>query len=165
MIVQASLDGSVEEDPARLTIRVSCRPLLQCNVPHDISILRDWSRDCRSPRPTVQYTTAGWSHSGPGQGLADQETKAGQAEVRIGLHVHLAPRGLITWLIYRVFNIFKTWLDQYFNEEEDPEVLNKIETFAEEVLARDTQVKMPYQVLLRAVQRRVSRRFNDSLPT
>ena len=55
----------------------------------------------------------------------------------------------------RVFNIFKTWLDQYFNEEEDPEVLNRIEAFTEEVLAKDVQLKMPHQVLLRAVQRRV----------
>jgi len=59
-------------------------------------------------------------------------------------------------LSIRVFNIFKTWLDQYFNEEEDPEVLNKIEIFTEEVLAKDAQLKMPHQVLLRAVQRRVS---------
>ena len=62
-------------------------------------------------------------------------------------------------MINRVFNIFKTWLDQYFNEEEDPEVLNKVEAFAEEVLAKDVQVKMPHQVLLRAVQRRVSTRL------
>jgi hypothetical protein len=56
----------------------------------------------------------------------------------------------------RVFNIFKTWLDQYFNEEEDPQVLDKIEGFTEEVLAKDVQLKMPHQVLLRVVQRRVS---------
>lgn len=36
-------------------------------------------------------------------------------------------------------------------------MLTRIEGFAEEVLARDLQVKMPHQVLLRAVQRRVSR--------
>lgn len=57
----------------------------------------------------------------------------------------------------RVFNVFKTWLDQHWNEEEDAEVLDMIEGFANEVLTRDNQLKTPYPVLIRAAQRRVSR--------
>jgi hypothetical protein len=88
--------------------------------------------------------------------LANEEAETSQVKVS-NIRIRASPlRVLNGMLSIRVFNIFKTWLDQYFNEEEDPEVLNRIEIFTEEVLAKDAQLKMPHQVLLRVVQRRVS---------
>jgi hypothetical protein len=88
--------------------------------------------------------------------LANEEAETSQVKVS-NIRICALPLRVLTGMLsIRVFNIFKTWLDQYFNEEEDPEVLNRIEIFTEEVLAKDAQLKMPHQVLLRVVQRRVS---------
>ncbi|KAJ9108726.1 hypothetical protein QFC21_000046 [Naganishia friedmannii] len=56
----------------------------------------------------------------------------------------------------RVFNILKTWLDQHYNETLDADILESIQEFATDIMARDTQVRMPSQQLIRAVQRRQS---------
>lgn len=57
----------------------------------------------------------------------------------------------------RVFNILKTWLDQHYNENMDADILEGILEFATDIMAKDTQVRMPSQQLVKAVQRRVSR--------
>lgn len=57
---------------------------------------------------------------------------------------------------FRVFNVLKTWLDQHYNENMDADILEGILEFATDIMAKDTQVRMPSQQLLKAVQRRVS---------
>lgn len=57
---------------------------------------------------------------------------------------------------YRVFNVLKTWLDQHYNETLDADILDSIQEFATDIMAKDTQVRMPSQQLIKAVQRRVS---------
>ncbi|KAJ9125105.1 hypothetical protein QFC22_000058 [Naganishia vaughanmartiniae] len=56
----------------------------------------------------------------------------------------------------RVFNVLKTWLDQHYNETLDADILESIQEFATNIMARDTQVRMPSQQLIKAVQRRQS---------
>jgi son of sevenless-like protein len=56
----------------------------------------------------------------------------------------------------RVFNILKTWLDQHYNENMDADILEGILEFASDIMGKDTQVRMPSQQLVKAVQRRVS---------
>lgn len=56
----------------------------------------------------------------------------------------------------RVFNILKTWLDQHYNENMDADILEGILEFATDIMGKDTQVRMPSQQLVKAVQRRVS---------
>lgn len=56
-----------------------------------------------------------------------------------------------------MFNILKTWLDQHYNEDMDADILEGILEFATDIMAKDIQVRMPSQQLVKAVHRRVSR--------
>lgn len=52
--------------------------------------------------------------------------------------------------------MLKTWLDQYYDENMDADILDGIFDFATNIMAKDSQVRMPSQQLVKAVQRRVS---------
>jgi hypothetical protein len=60
--------------------------------------------------------------------------------------------------------VFKNWVDQYFIEGADYDILDRIRTFAAEVMANDT-IKMPSEQLIRAVNRRVRSYSNELFPT
>ena len=52
--------------------------------------------------------------------------------------------------------MLKTWLDQHYDETMDGDILDGILDFATNIMAKDSQVRMPSQQLVKAVQRRVS---------
>lgn len=56
----------------------------------------------------------------------------------------------------RVFNTFKTWVDQHYIESSDGKILELIKDFALNTMANDPVVRMPVPPLIKAVQRRVS---------
>lgn len=69
----------------------------------------------------------------------------------------------------RVFNTFKTWVDQHLRDDQDSEALDAIETFVTTVMANDPQLQMPIKHLIKAIERRrttrgvLARRLTSSM--
>ncbi len=64
--------------------------------------------------------------------------------------------------INRVFNILKQWLDQYYIDEVDSDIIEAIRSFATEIMAKD-RTRMPSEQLLKAINRRVGARITKGV--